>query len=64
MSTPDRRGLDRADMALSIRRQAESDGPRVVGATSNKIPLTAGVGDHDGLLEQIGSQDWTPTVMA
>jgi hypothetical protein len=26
-------------------------------------PAESGIGDHDGLLEQIGYQDWTRTVM-
>ncbi|WP_426615395.1 hypothetical protein [Bradyrhizobium sp. McL0616] len=27
-------------------------------------PAASGIGDHDCLLEQVGSQDWTHTVMA
>jgi hypothetical protein len=29
-----------------------------------KDPTESGIGDHDGLLEQIGYRDWTHTVMA
>ncbi|RTE92462.1 hypothetical protein D6B98_13105 [Bradyrhizobium sp. LVM 105] len=27
-------------------------------------PAESGIGDHNGLLEQVGSQDWTQAVMA
>ncbi|MCK1447248.1 hypothetical protein IVB34_40190 [Bradyrhizobium sp. 2] len=45
-------GYDQTRWAAGDRRDLESD------------PTESGIGDHDGLLEQIGWRDWMHTVMA
>lgn len=45
-------GGDQTRWAAGGRRDLEED------------PTESGIGDHDGLLEQVGCMDWTQTVMA
>lgn len=49
---PSMGGGDQSRWASGGRRDLELDG------------ADSGIGDHDGLLEQVGWQDWTQTVMA
>ncbi|MCG2665872.1 hypothetical protein ACFPFP_02875 [Bradyrhizobium sp. GCM10023182] len=49
---PSMAGGDQTHWAAGGRRDLESD------------PAESGIGDHDGLLEQVGWQDWQHTVMA
>ncbi|UPJ31021.1 hypothetical protein [Bradyrhizobium sp. CW1] len=49
---PSMGGGDQTRWAAGDRRDLEDD------------PTESGIGDHDGLLEQVGWQDWMHTVMA